>query len=100
MILLGEIVEADEALRIGLANRIVPADNLDAAAVDMARRIAAQPPLAVRGARRAMEIAALNDESESFRAAVNEQMVCLTSEDFANGGRALAEGKTPQWQGR
>lgn len=100
MILLGEIVDAAEALRIGLANRVVLAGNLDAAAMDMAGRIAAQPPLAVRGGRRAMEAAAHNDESEGFRAAVAEQVACVTSEDFAEGGRALVEGRAPQWRGR
>jgi enoyl-CoA hydratase/carnithine racemase len=100
MILLGEIVAADEALRIGLANRVVPADDLDTAAIELAARIAAQPPLAVRGARRAMAAAAHNDESQGFRAAVAEQLACVTSEDFAEGGRALAEGRAPQWRGR
>jgi enoyl-CoA hydratase/carnithine racemase len=100
MILLGEIVAADEALRIGLANRVVPADDLDTAATELAARIAAQPPLAVRGARRAMAVAAHNDESQGFRAAVAEQLACVTSEDFAEGGRALAEGRAPQWRGR
>jgi enoyl-CoA hydratase/2-(1,2-epoxy-1,2-dihydrophenyl)acetyl-CoA isomerase len=100
MILLGEVIDAAEALRIGLANRVVPADDLDDAAIDLATRIAAQPPLAVRGARRAMEAASHNDESQGFRAAVIEQLACLTSEDFAEGGRALVEGRAPQWRGR
>jgi enoyl-CoA hydratase/carnithine racemase len=100
MILLGEIIDAAEAHRIGLANRIVAADDLDAAALELAGRIAAQPPLAVRGARRAMETAWHNDESEGFRAAVTRQLECVTSADFAEGGRALAEGRAPRWQGR
>ena len=100
MILLGEIIDAAEAQRIGLTNQVVPADNLEGAVFDMAGRIAAQPPLAVRGARRAMDAAWHNDESQGFRAAVTEQLVCVTSEDFAEGGRALAEGRTPRWQGR
>jgi enoyl-CoA hydratase/2-(1,2-epoxy-1,2-dihydrophenyl)acetyl-CoA isomerase len=100
MILLGEIIDADEARRVGLANRVVPADDLDTAAIDLAGRIAAQPPLAVRGARRAIEAAWHNDESEGFRAAVIHQIDCVTSEDFAEGGRALVEGRAPQWRGR
>ncbi|MGO9298217.1 MAG: hypothetical protein ACLP52_30795, partial [Streptosporangiaceae bacterium] len=49
--------DAAEALRIGLANRVVAAAGLDAAAAGRAARLAGQPPLAVRGARRAIDAA-------------------------------------------
>ena len=47
LLLLGEIVEAPEALRMGLVNRVVPGDRLDEAAETMARRLASLPPTAV-----------------------------------------------------
>jgi enoyl-CoA hydratase/carnithine racemase len=82
LILLGEVIGADEALRIGLANRVVDDDELDSAAVEFAERLADQPPLAVRGARRAMEAGRGLDDSASLRAAVAEQARCLASEEF------------------
>jgi enoyl-CoA hydratase/carnithine racemase len=100
LILLGDIIDADEALRIGLANRVVPGDDLDAAAAGLAARLAAQPPLAVRGARRALDAAWYHGPEESLRLALEEQMRCLRSADFAEARRAMAEGRTPQWQGR
>src|SRR5580658_1902376 len=82
LILLGEIVDADEALRIGLANKVVPGHDLEAAAAKLAERLAAQPPLAVRGARQAIDAAWHRSPRESFRVALEAQLHCLKSEDF------------------
>lgn len=99
MILLGEVIDAGEALRIGLANQVVPDGELEAAAAEFARRLAAQPPLAVRGARQAIN-AAWHAPQESLRLAVEAQLRCLKSEDFKEARQAMAEGRTPHWQGR
>ena len=99
LILLGEIIDADEALRIGLANRVVTGEDLDAAAADFAVRLAAQPPLAVRGARRAIDAAWHGDAEEGFSVALDEQIRCLRSEDFMEARQALAEGREPHWRG-
>ena len=100
MILLGDIIDAVEALRIGLANRVVADTDLEAAAADLAGRLAAQPPLAVRGARRALDAAWHTEAHESLRLALQEQASCLRSEDFAEALRALTEGRAPVWRGR
>ena len=100
LILLGDVIDAAEALRIGLANRVVPGEDLDAAAAELAARLAAQPPLAVRGARQAIDAAWHGSAEESFRVAVEAQLRCLESQDFREALRAMAEGRTPHWQGR
>ncbi len=100
LILLGDTIDAAEALRIGLANRVVPGDDLDADAAELAGRLAAQPPLAVRGARRAIDAAWHCAPEDAFRLALEAQIRCLQSEDFKEGLRALTEGRTPRWQGR
>jgi enoyl-CoA hydratase/carnithine racemase len=100
LILLGDIIDAGEALRIGLANRVVPDAGLDTAAAHLAGRLAAQPPIAVRGARRAIDAAWHLGPQESFRIALEQQIRCLESEDFKEAGQALAEGRSPQWRGR
>ena len=76
LILLGDVIDAAEALRIGLANRVVAAADLDAAAAGLAARLAAQPPLAVRGARRAIDAAWYRSPEESLSVAVEEQIRC------------------------
>jgi enoyl-CoA hydratase/carnithine racemase len=100
LILLGDVIDAAEAFRIGLANRVVPDCDLDAAAAEFAARLAAQPPIAVRGARRAIEAAWHSGPEESFRVAIEGQIRCLESEDFKEGRQAMLEGRSPQWRGR
>jgi len=100
LILLGDVIDAAEALRIGLANRVVAGKDLDAAAAGLAGRLAAQPPLAVRGARRAIDAAWHRGAGESLRLALEEQIRCLQSEDFTEARQAMAEGRSPQWRGR
>jgi enoyl-CoA hydratase/carnithine racemase len=100
LILLGDVIDASEALRIGLANRVVQDAELATAAGELATRIASQPPVALRGARRAIDAAWHGNADDSFRVAVEEQIRCLMSEDFKEAGKALAEGRAPEWQGR
>ena len=100
LILLGDIIDADEALRIGLANRVVADSDLESAAAELAGRLAAQPPIAMRGARRAIDAAWHRGPEESFTVALEAQIRCLESDDFKEGCAAMLEGRTPEWQGR
>jgi enoyl-CoA hydratase/carnithine racemase len=100
LILLGDVIDAAEALQIGLANQVVADQDLDSAAAELAGRLASQPPLAVRGARRAIDVAWYRGPEESFRLALEEQIRCLQSEDFNEARQAMVEGRTPNWLGR
>ena len=100
LILLGEVIDAEEALRIGLANRVAGDADLDAAAAGLAARLAAQPPLAIRGARRAIDAAWHSPSEQGFRLAVEEQLRCLRSDDFKEARQAMTEGRSPRWRGR
>lgn len=99
LILLGETIDSTEALRIGLANRVVDDGELRAAAAALADQLAAQPPLAIEGARRALDAAWYLDPDQAFEVALEAQFRCLASEDFRRAVAALAEGRTPEWQG-
>lgn len=99
LILLGEVIDAAEALRMGLANRVVDDREVESAAAELAARLAAQPPLAMQGARRAIDAAWYREPDDSFRVAVEEQIRCLTSDDFKEGLQAMSEGRVPQWRG-
>jgi enoyl-CoA hydratase/carnithine racemase len=100
LILLGEVIDAAEALRIGLANRVVAGADLETAAAELAGRLAAQPPIAIRGARRAIDAAWHRGPEESLRLALEEQLRCLKSEDFREARQAMVEGRSPRWLGR
>jgi enoyl-CoA hydratase len=56
LLFLGERVSGEEAVRLGLANRVVPRDKLLAEAMDLARRLAALPAAALRGTKRAVNL--------------------------------------------
>ncbi len=100
LILLGEVIDATEAYRIGLANRVVADGDLDTTAADLAARLASKPPIAVRGARRAIDAAWHRSPEESLGLAIEEQMRCLMSEDFKEAREAMVEGRQPEWHGR
>lgn len=91
LILLGAVIDATEALRIGLANRVVGEDELDSAANEFADRLAAQPPQAIAGARRAIDSVWRLSLEANLHVAVEEQARCLASPDFAEALAVLAD---------
>jgi enoyl-CoA hydratase/carnithine racemase len=89
-------IDADEALRIGLVQRVVSDEELWETADDLAATIAAQPPLAVRGAKRAVH-AALDGRSvrDGLVLEAEGQAVCVASNDFREAITAFVEGRPP-----
>jgi len=94
-------IDTDEALRIGLVERVVGDEELEAEAHTLAARIASQPPLAVRGAKRAVH-AALDGRSvrDGLVVEAENQAVCLASADFTEAITAFIEGRPPEYRGR
>lgn len=93
---LGERFGAAEALRLGIANRVVALDQLEVVALDVARRIAAKAPLGIRAIKRA--VAAAEESAEAaLRVSADEVRICLSSEDFRECARALAEKREPRY---
>jgi enoyl-CoA hydratase/carnithine racemase len=89
-------IDADEALRIRLVERVVSDEELWETADDLAATIAAQPPLAVRGMKRAVH-AALDGRSvrDGLVVEAEGQAVCITSNDFREAITAFVEGRPP-----
>ena len=96
----GEPIDAEEALRIGLANRLVPDDELETEAAKLAETLAAQPPIAVAGSKRAIDHAAGQTLTEGMREAAVSQAVCIRSADFVEAVTAFASGRHPTYQNR
>ena len=96
----GRRVPGEEALRIGLCDRLVPAERLREEAHALAAEIAASAPLAVRSIRETMR----GDLAARVRAATDleraEQERLSRTEDFAEGVRATAERRPADFRGR
>jgi enoyl-CoA hydratase len=100
MILLGERLSAADAVRYGLANRVVPEGEFDAAVADWAGRLAAKSPVLMRLGHDAMyrqQDMALDDALEYLRSQLS---LTFTTEDIVEGAQAFFEKREPEWKGR
>jgi enoyl-CoA hydratase len=95
LLLIGETIDAAEALRIGLVNEVVPVHQARDAAVAMAAKIATRSPVAVRHCKSALAVgqnhgldAAVRQEAEIFA-------LCFAETDQIEGMYAFVEKRTP-----
>lgn len=100
LILTGRRVDAEEAARLGIVEVLVDDGELDAAAADLAARMAACPPVAVRHVKAAVRAAFDRPRDEGLAVEAAGQAACLRSDDVVEAGRALAEGREPRFTGR
>lgn len=97
--LIGDPIDADDALRLGLVSRVVPADQLISAARDMADVIAAGAPQAMALAKRALQRAWTIDLDEALEDEAELQGVAGASGDHAEGLAAFREKRPPRFTG-
>ncbi len=100
LIFTGKPIKADEALRIGLVNAVVPQSELMDKALEMANQIAANAPLAVKAAK-----LCINDEwdMDADAAILNENVIfgrCFLTEDQKQGMKAFLEKGKYEFQGK
>jgi enoyl-CoA hydratase len=100
LILTGRSMPAAEAHAAGLVTIVVPTGDTVQAAVDLADRIAAMPPLAVRAAKRSVLAAAELPLAAGLRAEREAFFDLFATDDQREGMRAFQEKRTPVWTGR
>ncbi len=93
-------IDAEEAFRIGLSQRLVPDADLEPTVRELATTIAAQPPLAVEGAKRAVNVAGIVPTRDGLRIEAEGQAVCLRSDDMKEALAAFVERRAPSYQRR
>ncbi|HYM45682.1 MAG TPA: enoyl-CoA hydratase-related protein [Solirubrobacteraceae bacterium] len=100
LLLLGERLSAEEALRAGIVNRVVPPEEFDAAVADWAGKLAAKSPVIMRLGKEAMRRQLdmpLDDALDYLRAQLT---LALSTEDIVEGVTAFFQKRDPVWKGR
>lgn len=100
LILSGDTIDAAEAYRIGLADRIVPAADLRSAVTDYAKKLLAKSPIALTRALEAIHAGGEIALSEALTLEASLFGLCFATEDMREGTRAFVEKRKPTFTGR
>ena len=100
MMLLGERFSAEQAVEMGMANKVVATDEFDAAVADWAGRLAAKSPVLMRLGHDAMYRQADMPVDDALEYLRSQLSLTFTTEDIVEGVTAFFGKRDPQWKGR
>jgi 2-(1,2-epoxy-1,2-dihydrophenyl)acetyl-CoA isomerase len=96
----GDIITAQEALALGLINRVVPVEKLETTVNAMAERLAAAPAVALAKIKQGLNNGERADLGSALDFEAVHQAECFHSQDFQEGVKAFLEKRKPHFQGR
>ena len=97
LIALGDMFDAQEALRLGVVNKVVPHDQLIPATEELAARFAASPPNAIAMIKRGLRLAASASLQDAVENEATMQAFCMLGAEHAEGVAAFLEKRPPQF---
>ncbi len=100
MLLTGDIIDAAEAERIGLVNKVVPMDKLEEETMKLAQKIAAKSPLAVQLGKKSFYKMWDLEFDKAYELVNNHFAILCSTEDASEGVNAFLEKRKPQWKMR
>ena len=100
LVLSGEIIDAKQALEIGLVTAVMPASQLQVRARELAKKILRQGPLAARLAKLSLNASARVDLDSGLLIETLAQALCYSSEDKLEGTTAFLEKRKPKFTGK
>ena len=100
LILTTDIIDAEEADKIGLVNKVVPHDELMTQALEMAGKIASKPPISLRLAKEGLRRSLAMPVEEWKQWHSFAMSFCFSTEDHREGATAFAEKRQPNFKGR
>ncbi|MGB9181164.1 MAG: enoyl-CoA hydratase [Pyrinomonadaceae bacterium] len=100
MFFLGDAIDAEEALRLGILNRVVAPEDLEAETRKLAERLRDAPPVSVAAAKHAVYMSDKEELERMLQYETESQLLCFQSRDGREGLRAFLEKRAPRFQGR
>jgi len=100
LLLTGDIIDAEEALRIGYVNRVVPHDQLMSASMEMAKKLAQNPPLGIACTKIALNRGQASSLEMEIEYEAHAQAVLFHTEDHKEGVKSFLEKREARFQGR
>lgn len=100
LVLTGDRIDAETALRVGIVSRLVPTDELMSTAMNLATRIAGHAPLAVRAAKEVTQAALDQTFDQAMRLGGALRWVVGQTDDAKEGPRAFVEKRDPRYRGQ
>ena len=96
----GDIIDARDAERLGLVNRVVPLEKLEETVMDLAKKIASKSPLILKYIKRSLNLSLQTNLDTGLAFETQTFSTCFATEDKQEGVSAFLEKRKPQFRGK